>query len=81
MSTKELDALADLKTPTVHRIEHDDRMPGADSVLRIARVLGVTVEWLVDGEGEPPTAGSVGRIVAELRDGRNDALKPTGSEG
>lgn len=62
---------------------------------KLAWALGVTIDWLVNGSGEPPTVPSVQAAVEAARDARaariakdaggeraaNDAAKPSGTEG
>lgn len=84
LSAKELQRLADLKSPTVYLIEDETqrRMPRAEALIRLAQVFGTTVEWLVNGEGDAPTLEQVAiahaRAVAAFNM-RIGALKPTGT--
>lgn len=68
MSARELSTLADLSPGLVALIESGARGFGQRSALALARTLGVSVEWLVEGRGSPPTKRSIDRAVrAALR--------------
>jgi transcriptional regulator with XRE-family HTH domain len=43
-----------------------ERMPTADVAVKIARVLGVSVEYLVTGEENPPDKSSLGLEIRSL---------------
>lgn len=51
LSQRRLGALAGLSDATVQAIEQGGRMPGIDTVERLATVLGVSDSWLAYGEG------------------------------
>lgn len=75
LSARELGALADLPSPTVSNIERADparpnEKIAARTLLALARVLGTTVEYLVDGEGETPDPAEVNAAVARARAGK-----------
>lgn len=72
LSARELGALAGLPSPTVSNIERaDPARPGervaAKTLVALARVLGTTVEWLVDGTGEAPDPADVNASVSRAR--------------
>lgn len=41
---------AELNQPTLWRYEHDKILPGIDALAKIARALGVRMEWLTTGD-------------------------------
>lgn len=54
-------ALADaigVRPTSVWRFEHDENAPSAESAVLLARALGVTVEWIVMGDGAGPKAST-----------------------
>ena len=64
---KELAAKAGIKKHTIDNyLSVRGRMPSADVAVRIARVLGVTVEYLVTGTDSPETHYSV-HLSPEIR--------------
>jgi hypothetical protein len=68
LSTKELDFLAGFKPGFVWSVEDSGGANTESSRLdRIARVLGVSMDWLIRGDGDPPTAESVAASVAVAR--------------
>jgi len=73
---KELAALTGLKKHTIDNyLSVRGRMPAADVAVRIARALGVTVEYLVDNESSenknfmyfPPDIRYMARIAEKLK--------------
>ena len=50
ISIKELAYRTDISKSTLSSILYNDTMPLADKAVRIAKALGVTVEYLVTGE-------------------------------
>ncbi len=66
---EDVDALAGLKsrghTGQIVRGERAD--PQGSTLVRIARVLGTSAEYLVDGSGDAPGERRVRRAVAEAR--------------
>jgi transcriptional regulator with XRE-family HTH domain len=68
LSAEELSRLAGLSAAHVRLIETDQK-PGAagTTLLRIADVLGVTVDWLIAGKGESPDADHVRQSVTDAR--------------
>lgn len=68
LSARELSSLAGLSNSVVTRLENEDRpRPSSHTVCAIARVLGVSVEWLGEGIGPPPTPDAVRAAVAKAR--------------
>jgi len=54
ITATELACRADICQPNISRIENGHRGPSALTAVKLARVLGVTTEWLVTGgESEP----------------------------
>ena len=46
---------AGIKYPSLYQYVNQDAMPGAGTALRIAKAIGVEVEWLLDDtQGWPP---------------------------
>jgi transcriptional regulator with XRE-family HTH domain len=64
ISGRRLDALAELRAGHVASIEAG-RRPNieAKTAMSLARVLGVTLDWLLTGVGDEPTELSVRRAV------------------
>lgn len=52
-SGPELAAAAEVHKSQVARLEADARMPEPRALLRIARALKTTVEWLLEGDDDP----------------------------
>lgn len=50
----ELARAADVRAHTLWRYEAAKIRPSADALLRIAHACGVTMEWLLTGDGEGP---------------------------
>jgi transcriptional regulator with XRE-family HTH domain len=68
LSQRDLDRLAGLSEGHVGMIESGRRENlEASTASRIAKVLGMTLEWLIDGTGEGPTPAKVRRAVASAR--------------
>lgn len=61
MTLRELSALADLKDGTLTHWKTST--PKADSLYRVASVLGVSVEYLLTGEKTPVSDAGDGRAV------------------
>lgn len=72
-----------IKQSTLRGWEDDLSEPRANRLSTLAGVLGVSMMWLINGEGEgldPPTDGAsdqadIREILIELRDLRTDMLK------
>jgi len=68
LSAKALDVLADLTPGHTTLIETGRRAdPSASTVEALASVLGVTLDWLVTGEGREPSERSVRAAVDAAR--------------
>lgn len=79
LTPRGLSVLAGLDPTHVRLIEGGDRPdPRSSTVLAIAQTLGVTVEWLLTGEGDAPTADHVRAVVERARTEARLAL--TGTE-
>jgi hypothetical protein len=56
--------------------------PAATTVVGLARVLGTTVEYLLDGKGKSPTKKQVAAAVAAARATRDaETVRANGTEG
>jgi transcriptional regulator with XRE-family HTH domain len=75
LTVRELSALAGLKAPThVGLLEAGKRPnPSAETLVALAQVLGTTVEWIVTGEGNEPSADEVHAAVNRARGLANTA--------
>jgi len=68
LACAELDRLAGLHRGHVWQIESGSREnPERDTVRGLARVLGCTSGWLLEGEGDAPSADVVSAAVGEAR--------------
>ncbi len=75
LERSELSELAGLSPALVGMIERGDRTNiTAATAVSLARVLGTTAEYLVAGEGAPPSVSEVQAAVARAR-----AARPVGS--
>ena len=64
-SARKISAVAGLSPSHVGYLETTAHAnPEARTLEALARVFGVTVGWLLNGEGKPPTAEGVRRSVA-----------------
>lgn len=54
LSRKELAYKADIKEQSLHKAIERNSSPSADTAVKIAKVLGVTVEYLVNGTEQTP---------------------------
>lgn len=70
LSARGLSALAGLAPSHVNLIETRVENVGAQTVASLARVLGVTTDWLITGKGEPPTEESVRAAVKRAKRSR-----------
>ena len=53
-SKTELARRIGVDTKTVYRWEHGDARPASEVIVPLADALGVSVRWLLTGEGEGP---------------------------
>lgn len=60
LTQKELAARLVIKYQSIGRWEKGDVTPGAKHLPRLAKALGVRVEWLLTGEGEMRAGGELG---------------------
>ncbi|GHU88479.1 transcriptional regulator [Spirochaetia bacterium] len=68
MLVKELSALSGLSRHTIDNYLNVRRnMPTAENAVKIAQVLGVTVEYLVTGQEKPPLSPEVDALVQTVR--------------
>jgi transcriptional regulator with XRE-family HTH domain len=65
LSVSELARTAGLKSPShIGLIERGERVEiAAQTALALSKTLGVSVEWLVNGEGDEPTEDAVKTAV------------------
>lgn len=64
LSRRRLDKLSGFSSGFVQQVEKGKGL-GSDSAKEIARVFGATLDWLIAGEGDPPTQRQIDRAVAE----------------
>jgi transcriptional regulator with XRE-family HTH domain len=83
LNTRDVARLADLSDALVSHIECGRiANPRTESIRSIAEVLGCSLDWLVNGEGEPPTAEHVRAAVDAARARlAASAPLPTGTGG
>lgn len=82
LSARRLDELAGLTPGYTSLIESGKRANiGARTADLIARVIGVSLDWLIRGEGDEPTDIEVARAVECAQRSRERELKRTGTEG
>jgi transcriptional regulator with XRE-family HTH domain len=67
LSAHELGRLAGLSPAHVSYIERSDVTVNARTLQAIARVFGVTLDWLYLRKGRAPNAGSIARAVAAAK--------------
>jgi len=68
ISARELDKLIGVSPGYCSRIESGDRPdPGSMVSERIARVFGLSLDWLISGVGPSPTVRTVAAAVAKSR--------------
>lgn len=70
MSQKQIADRIDLTAGAIGMVESGERKtPTGETLLRLARVYGTTVEYLLRGEGEEPTKESVHSALGMEVDG------------
>lgn len=69
LSSRELARLACLSAAHVSLIETTDRGVNVRTLIPLARVLGVSLDWLATGEGDVPTALGLKRAITRARTG------------
>lgn len=68
LSSRELSELAELADTHVRLIERGERLaPSVETISRLACVLGVSLDWLIRGDGPEPTAEHVRAAVERAR--------------
>lgn len=69
LSLRELDRLAGNKSEAHASLIESGQRPRveAETAMKYARVLGTTLDWLLLGTGDPPTAESVAAAVTKAR--------------
>lgn len=81
LSGSELARLSGLARSHVQLIESGARMAlQADTLLALATVLGVSLDWLVRGLGEEPSPETIRAAVEVARARRAAATSPGGGE-
>lgn len=74
ISTKELDRLAGVKAGGTWAVENSKTGNAETKTLdRMAGALGVSLDWLVRGDGDEPTAESVKAAVKVAREAQEPA--------
>lgn len=82
VSGSELEWLAEIGGTNVHFIEQRGRVPGTEILSKIARAMGVSLDWLVDERGPEPTPEEMAVAVVHARKAaqkRPDKIRPTGT--
>lgn len=67
LTTRELADLAGVSRGYVSHVERDRFQPGKKA-FGIARVLGCSFEWIVFGDGDPPTNRQIAQAVRAARE-------------
>jgi len=67
LSARALSALAGLNHARVNQIETRVENVGSRTLASLARVLGISLDWLITGIGDPPTKESVRAAVERAR--------------
>lgn len=71
LSARELSSLAGLKSPNhVSHLEAGIWTPTTRTATALAQVVGCSLDWLVNGRGEPPTDASLLVAVEAARAAR-----------
>jgi transcriptional regulator with XRE-family HTH domain len=84
LSARELGGLAGLHHAHVSLLEKGDgQRVSVSTIFQIAEVFRVSLDWLIKGAGEEPTAEHVRAAVSRARRSRRRALAPekTGTSG
>lgn len=80
LSGRELDRLAGLTLGHVAAIEAGRFSPGAGTLEALRAALGVSLDWLVAGQGKAPPARVVATAVAAARARLQAATPPARTE-
>lgn len=63
LSARTIDSLADLTPGHTALLEGSHRKhPSAETLTKLARALGVSLDWLSDGQGLPPSESNLKAI-------------------
>lgn len=63
LSARTIDSLADLTPGHTALLEGSHRKhPSAETLTKLARALGVSLDWLSDGQGMPPSESQLRAI-------------------
>jgi transcriptional regulator with XRE-family HTH domain len=68
VSARDASAIAGLSPSHVALLEAGRHRATADTVSRLARAFGCSIDWLVDGSGKAPTARAVRAAVVAARE-------------
>lgn len=68
LSTHALDRASGCVRGHTAQIESGKRSPTAHTASKIARALGVTLDWLVNGDGRAPSERSLRAVGERLRE-------------
>lgn len=84
VSQRELSEIAGLSPSHVWALETEHAklkrgLPDVGTVSALARVLGVTLDWLVDGAGEKPNADDIIASVKKAKKASERAAQRTGT--
>jgi transcriptional regulator with XRE-family HTH domain len=78
VSARELDRLAGLGEAHTSMIEAGDRVSiETNTAVKLCTALGASLDWLLRGQGKPPTSKEVRIAIANSRRG----LRSTGTDG
>lgn len=83
MSQEQLARRLGVKLDTLRKWEEDLAEPRANRLSMLSGLLGVSIRWLLTGEGtgvtppeaEPDTAGDVSALMTEMRALRGEAMR------
>lgn len=67
LSARELDRLAEMTEGHTSLLESVVENVRTDTLAKLARTLGVSIDWLVTGEGAEPTADVVTSAIETAR--------------
>lgn len=74
LSARELSALSGQTSSLIAHIERGVILqPRADTIVRVAEVFGVSLDWLMRGVGKQPTTAAVNAAVSHARDAKRVA--------
>jgi transcriptional regulator with XRE-family HTH domain len=64
MSPEALSRKLGIRTSTLHGWEHDEREPRANHLRMLAGLMGVSLVWLLSGQGQGPSGEAGGETEA-----------------